>query len=85
MKKTIATVTAVVAAIFIFLTVVVTAILYHGVYEDNVRTTLSEELDILSHLYETGNDIREIGSRNGRLTIIRLLVHNSGFFMLVHF
>ena len=70
MKKTIATVTAVVAAIFIFLTVVVTAILYHGVYEDNVRTTLSEELDILSHLYETGNDIREIGSRNGRLTII---------------
>ena len=71
MKKTIATVTAVVAAIFIFLTVVVTAILYHGVYEDNVRTTLSEELDILSHLYETGNDIREIGSRNGRLTIIK--------------
>ncbi|MGN0839283.1 MAG: sensor histidine kinase [Candidatus Ornithospirochaeta sp.] len=70
MKKTIATVTAVVAAIFIFLTVVVTAILYHGVYEDNVRATLSEELDILSHLYETGNDIREIGSRNGRLTII---------------
>ncbi len=70
MKKTIATVTAVVAAIFIFLTVVVTAILYHGVYEDNVRTTLSEELDILSHLYETGNDIREIGGRNGRLTII---------------
>ena len=70
MKKTIATVTAVVAAMFIFLTVVVTAILYHGVYEDNVRTTLSEELDILSHLYETGNDIREIGGRNGRLTII---------------
>ena len=70
MKKTIATVTAVVAAIFIFLTVVVTAILYHGVYEDNVRATLSEELDILSHLYETGNDIREIGGRNGRLTII---------------
>ena len=71
MKKTIATVTAVVAAMFIFLTVVVTAILYHGVYEDNVRATLSEELDILSHLYETGNDIREIGSRNGRLTIIK--------------
>ena len=71
MKKTIATVTAVVAAMFIFLTVVVTAILYHGVYEDNVRTTLSEELDILSHLYETGNNIREIGSRNGRLTIIK--------------
>ena len=71
MKKTIATVTAVVAAIFIFLTVVVTAILYHGVYEDNVRATLSEELDILSYLYETGNDIREIGSRNGRLTIIK--------------
>lgn len=70
MKKTIATVTAVVAATFIFLTVVVTAILYHGVYEDNVRATLSEELDILSHLYETGNDIREIGGRNGRLTII---------------
>ncbi len=70
MKKTIATVTAVVAAMFIFLTVVVTAILYHGVYEDNVRATLSEELDILSYLYETGNDIREIGSRNGRLTII---------------
>lgn len=70
MKKTIATVTAVVAAMFIFLTVVVTAILYHGVYEDNVRATLSEELDILSHLYETGNDIREIGGRNGRLTII---------------
>ena len=70
MKKTIATVTAVVAAIFIFLTVVVTAILYHGVYEDNVRATLSEELDILSYLYETGNDIREIGGRNGRLTII---------------
>lgn len=70
MKKTIATVTAVVAAMFIFLTVVVTAILYHGVYEDNVRATLSEELDILSYLYETGNDIREIGGRNGRLTII---------------
>ena len=70
MKKTIATVTAVVAAMIIFFTVVVTAILYHGVYEDNVRTTLSEELDILSYLYETGNDIREIGGRNGRLTII---------------
>ena len=71
MKKTIAMVTAVVAALFIVLTVVITAVLYHGVYEDNVRTTLSEELDILSYLYETGNDIKTIGSKNGRLTIIK--------------
>ena len=54
MKKTIAFVTALVAAVFILLTVVVTAVLYHGVYEDNVKVTLSEELDILSYLYETG-------------------------------
>ena len=51
MKKTIAFVTALVAAVFILLTVVVTAVLYHGVYEDNVKVTLSEELDILSYLY----------------------------------
>ena len=70
MKKTIAFVTALVAAVFILLTVVVTAVLYHGVYEDNVKVTLSEELDILSYLYETGEDITEIGGRNGRLTII---------------
>ena len=70
MKKTIAFVTALVAAVFILLTVVVTAVLYHGVYEDNVKVTLSEELDILSYLYETGEDITAIGGRNGRLTII---------------
>lgn len=71
MKKTIAIVTAMVAALFIVLTVVVTAILYHGVYEESVKTTLSEELDILSYLYETGNDITTIGGKNGRLTVIR--------------
>ena len=64
MKKTIAIVTAMVAALFIVLTVVVTAILYHGVYEESVKTTLSEELDILSYLYETGNDITTIGGKN---------------------
>ena len=71
MKKTIAIVTASVAALFIVLTVVITAVLYHGVYEDNVRTTLSEELDILSYLYESGDDVSSIGAKNGRLTIIR--------------
>ena len=70
MKKTIAAVTATVSALFILLTVVVTAIIYHGVYEDSVRNTLSEELDIISYLYEEGKDVTEIGSRNGRLTLI---------------
>ena len=70
MKKTIAAVTATVSALFILLTVVVTAIIYHGVYEDSVRTTLSEELDILSYLYQEGVDITKIGSKNGRLTLI---------------
>lgn len=70
-KKTIAAVTALCAALFIVLTVLVTAIIYHEVYEESVKTTLSEELDILSYLYESGDDITLIGGKNGRLTIIR--------------
>ena len=66
MKKRMAAVISAVAALAIVLTVIVTAFIYHGIYEESIRASLVEEIDILASAYtpngRNGEPWRQKGS-----------------------
>ncbi|MGN1163605.1 MAG: hypothetical protein ACI4S4_02235, partial [Candidatus Ornithospirochaeta sp.] len=69
MKKKIAVLTILTAVLSVVLTVAVTAVLYHRVYQESVVSSLSQELEMLSHFYDDGADITSF-PYGGRLTLI---------------
>ena len=71
MKKKIAVLTILTAILSVVLTVAVSAVLYHRVYQESVVSSLSQELEMLSHSYDEGNDITSF-PYGGRLTLIDL-------------
>ena len=70
MKKRMAAVISAVAALAIVLTVIVTAFIYHGIYEESIRASLVEEVDILASAYTPNGAIQSLYKGSGRLTLI---------------
>src|SRR5574344_390774 len=70
MKKRMAAVISAVAALAIVLTVIVTAFIYHGIYEESIRASLVEEVDILASAYTPNGLVQSLYKGSGRLTLI---------------